>query len=122
MSRPRFLADHNFNQDIVDGLTRREPAILIMLASEVDMQESSDPELLEFAARADLLVLTHDLKTMPGHAYERVAAGQPMPGVIAIRQSIGIGRAIEFLLEIWSAGNAQVYRDQVIYQPTRITP
>lgn len=75
MSRPRFLADHNFNQDIVDGLTRREPAILIMLASEVDMQESSDPELLEFAARADLLVLTHDLKTMPGHAYERGRGG-----------------------------------------------
>ena len=122
MSRPRFLADHNFNQDIVDGLTRREPAIPIMLASEVDMQRSSDPELLEFAAREDLIVLTHDLKTMPGYAYARVAAGQAMPGMIAIRQSIGIGRVVEFLLEIWSAGNAQVYRAQVIYQPTRITP
>jgi hypothetical protein len=47
------------------------------------------------------------------------AAGLPTPGVVAIRQSIGIGRAIEFLFDIWAAGQAELYRDQVVYQPAR---
>jgi hypothetical protein len=90
-----------------------------VLASEVEMAQSPDPELLDYAARENLILLTHDLKTVPGYAYERVAAGLPMPGVVAIRQSIGIGRAIEFLFDIWAAGQAELYRDQVVYQPAR---
>jgi hypothetical protein len=46
VSRPRFLADHNFNRDIVEGLTRREPAIEIVLASEVEMHGANAPLVL----------------------------------------------------------------------------
>ena len=37
MSRPRFLADNDLNEHIVDGVHRREPAIELMRARDVGM-------------------------------------------------------------------------------------
>jgi hypothetical protein len=31
---------------------------------------------------AERILLTHDVKTMPGYAYERMVAGLPVPGII----------------------------------------
>jgi len=44
------------------------------------------------------VLLTHDRKTMPSFAYERVAAGLPMPGVFLVSDAMPIGQAIEQVL------------------------
>jgi Domain of unknown function (DUF5615) len=76
-----FLVDHNFNEDIVDGLTRRDVTLEFTYVRDVGLAAAPDPTMLECAATAGLVLLTHDRKTVPSFAYARVAARLPMPGV-----------------------------------------
>jgi len=42
MSRPRFLADHDLNDHIVDGLLRREPVLEFVRAREAGIADLPD--------------------------------------------------------------------------------
>jgi len=117
MSQPRFLADHDLNEHIVDGVLRREPALEFVRIREVGMSDKSDAEVLEFAAAQGFIVVSHDVNTMPANAYDRVNSGQPMRGLLIVHQSEPIGSIIESLLLIWSASEAEEWRDQVIFLP-----
>lgn len=44
------------------------------------------------------VLVTHDITTLANHAFERVAAGLPMPGVFAVSSRAPIGSAIDDLL------------------------
>jgi hypothetical protein len=50
------------------------------------------------ASFADRIVLTHDRNTLPSFAYERVRAGQPMPGVFVVSDLMPVGQAIDEIL------------------------
>ena len=50
MSRPRFLADHDLNEHIVNGAHRREPTLEIVRARDVGMHACPDAEVLEYAS------------------------------------------------------------------------
>ncbi len=113
MSRPRFLADHDLNDHIVDGVLRREPIIEFFRARDVGMDARPDPEVLEFAAAQGLLVVSHDVNTMLCHAFARLAACQPLAGLLMVRQTQPIGPVIDSLVLIWSASEAVEWRDQV---------
>ena len=56
-------------------------------------------------------------KTIPKHAYERVEAKEPMPGVIAIPDTIAIGLAIEELVTIIECSEQHEWENLVIYVP-----
>jgi hypothetical protein len=43
------------------------------------------------------MLLTHDVRTITAHAYERVAAGMPMPGVIEVNRTAAVGKLAEEL-------------------------
>ena len=91
MSRPRFLADHDFTEAILLGLNRREPGIEIRRLRDVGLSDRTDPDVLEYAAAEGLLILSHDVNTMTGHASERIAAALQMPGVFVAHQHDPIG-------------------------------
>ncbi|MGH7138758.1 MAG: DUF5615 family PIN-like protein [Pirellulales bacterium] len=78
---------------------------------------SEDPDVLEWAAQEDRVVVSHDVNTMPAFAYERVRAGQSMPGVFIVPTSMAIGQAIDELEFAVEAMPAEECRDQVIYFP-----
>ncbi len=73
--------------------------------------------LLAWAADHDRLLLTHDLRTMKDFAYDRVAAGLPMPGVLLLRDRLPIGRAIEEVLIVVLCSQENEYRDRVVFLP-----
>src|SRR5882762_6556836 len=93
-----LLIDVNLNQRILRGLQRAVPHLDCIVAQKVGLGATEDPLLLEQAAAQNRIVVTHDLKTMPKFAYERVNAALPMPGVIAVPDSLPIGHAIEDLM------------------------
>jgi predicted nuclease of predicted toxin-antitoxin system len=107
MSRPRFLADNDLNDHIVTGLLRREPAIEFKRAREVGLQNRPDPEVLEYAAAHGLIVVSHDVNTMPSHAYRRLTQGAPMSGLLMAKQTDPVGPVIEDLLLVWSSSEAE---------------
>ena len=78
----RLAADENFNGDIVRGLLRRNPKLDIVRVQDVGLSGADDPSVLQWAA--DQGRDTHDISTLAKHAFDRIAAGQPMPGVFEV--------------------------------------
>ena len=117
MSRPRFLADHDLNEHIVHGVLRREPAIEFIRAHDVGMHERSDAAVLEYAAEHQMIVVSHDVNTMPANAYTRIRAGMPGTGLLMVKQSDPVGMIIDDLMLIWSASEAEEWQNVVGFLP-----
>jgi hypothetical protein len=113
----RLLADENLNQRILRGLKLRLPDLDHTRAQDVGLKGLPDAAVLAWAAEHKLILVTHDLKTVPRHAYARIEAGEFMPGVIAFSESLPIGQAIEELVTIIECSGQSEWRDQVIYLP-----
>ncbi|MEH2083910.1 MAG: DUF5615 family PIN-like protein [Nostoc sp.] len=67
-----FLADENFNNQIIRGVLRRNTNVDIVRVQDVGLIEADDPTVLEWAAQNRRVVLTHDVTTMTNFAYERL--------------------------------------------------
>lgn len=115
MSRPRFLTDHDLNEHIVTGVLRREPVLACVRVCDIGMSERSDAEVLAYAADHGLIVVSHDVNTMPSAAYARMSAGQKMSGLLLVKESDPIGSIIASLLLIWSASEAEEWDGQVCF-------
>jgi hypothetical protein len=90
-----FLADQNFDGDIIRGLLREIPDLDIVTAHHAGLSEALDPMLLEWAADHERVVLTHDKKTMPDHAGHRIRTGELMCGVVVVPLLLPIRQAID---------------------------
>ncbi|PYK99420.1 MAG: hypothetical protein DME19_08765 [Verrucomicrobia bacterium] len=112
-----LLIDENLNHRILRGLLRSVPHLDYLLASDAGLKGTNDPAVLDFAARENRVLVTHDLRTIPKYAYERVKAGLPMPGVIAISDDLPIGRVIEDLAVIVECAAPSEIQLLVIYFP-----
>ena len=117
MSRSRFLADHDLNEQIVTGVLRREPALECVRARDVGMSERPDAEVLAYAADNGFMVVSHDVNTMPSAAYGRMSSGQKMSGLLMVKQSDPVGAIISCLIVIWSASEAEEWENQVCFLP-----
>jgi hypothetical protein len=112
-----FVVDQNFNEHIVDGLTRRDAALEFTHVRDVDLAAAPDPLVLEWAAERSLVLLTHDRQTVPAFAYDRVAAGLIMPGVFLVSDEMPISQAIDELLVAAHCLTPDECRDVVRYFP-----
>lgn len=93
----KILADQNFNGDILRGLRERIPELDCVATYEVGIGAYSDPKLLDWAADESRVIVTHDAKTFPAFAYERMGKGEKMCGVIVVSAKTPIGQAIDDL-------------------------
>ena len=107
MSRPRFLADNDLNDAIAVGVLRREPAVEIARLRDLGLATWSDPEVLDFAARENWIVVSHDVNTMREAGSTRLAARLPMNGLLLAHQRTPVSAIIESLLLIWAASEAE---------------
>ena len=113
----RLAADENLNNDIIRGVLRRQPDLDIVRVQDVGLSSADDPIVLEWAAREERVLLTHDVSTITKYAYERVRAGKPMPGVFEIGRTVPIGRAIEDVLLLAECSLDGEWEGQVRYLP-----
>ena len=111
----RFLADYDFNAEIVDGLLRRESSIDVKTGFDAGLQGVPDPDLLDKPADEGVLV-THVHRTMPRYFAEFISQRQ-CPGVCIIPQRLEIAAAIDELLLIWSASESEECVDRILYLP-----
>jgi hypothetical protein len=115
----RFLADENFDNDVIRGVRRANPKADIVRVQDTHLFHADDPTILAWAADEGRILLTHDVKTMTKFAYERVAAGLPMPGIIEVNEDLPIGQTIEDLLIIIGSSEPEEWDGQVRYLPLR---
>ena len=114
--RPRFQADADFNQKIVLGLRRRERAVVFGDAHAAGIVGIPDPDVLHRAADLGRILISHDRKTMPAH-FAGFLDSRSSPGLIIVPQDLDIGLAIEDLLLIWAASDAEEWKDKVGFLP-----
>lgn len=93
----RRAADENFNADIV-----RVARTWVSLAPMIRPSSGG---------------LTHDISTLVGHAFARVGARQPMPGVCAVRARDPIGSTIEDLVLLAECSLEGEWEGQVRFLP-----
>lgn len=111
------LIDHDIDQDILRGLLQRVPGLDAITAREVGLSEAPDPELLIWAAKEGRIIITHDGRTMPGHAADLMNAGETIAGVIVISRRIPIRQAIEELEVIVSCSEADEWENIIRHLP-----
>jgi len=114
-----LAADENFNYDIVRGLLRRKPGVDIVCVQDVGLSGADDPSVLDWAARENRILLTHDVSTITHYAFERVQGGKSMPGVFEVSRTVSIGIAIEDILLLAECSHEGEWEGQVRYLPLR---
>lgn len=113
----RLLSDENFNGDIVRGLLRRHPELDLLRVQDVGLIQARDPDILEWAAQEQRVLLSHDVSTVPPVAYKRVSDGRPMFGVFIVPDRMGIGQAVNEILFLSLDAEPDEWKDQVLYLP-----
>jgi predicted nuclease of predicted toxin-antitoxin system len=114
--RLKFQADADLDERVLRGLRRAMPEIDFQTAAAAGLERLPDPEVLRLAADAGRVLVTQDRRTMPGHFRRFVSLGRS-PGVILLREGVSIGSAIEELLLIWSASDAEDWSNRLIWIP-----
>jgi Domain of unknown function (DUF5615) len=113
----RFVADENFNNNIIRGLLRRQPELDIVRIQDVGLSGADDPTVLEWAAQEGRVLITHDIATITQYAYQRIEAGLPMSGVFEISLDLPIGTIIEDILLLAECSLDGEWEGQIRYLP-----
>lgn len=113
----RLAADENLNSNIIRGLLRRNDNIDIVRIQDAELSGADDPRMVAWAASEGRILVTHDSRTVPRYAAQRIEIGQTMPGVFIVPPSISIGQAIENLLLMCECTTASEWEGLVFYLP-----
>jgi Domain of unknown function (DUF5615) len=112
-----FLADQNFDGDIVRGLLRRIPDLDIVTTHQANLSEALDPDLLGWAASNERVVLMHDRRTMPDHAGDRIRNGLRMWGVVVVPLRFPLSQAISEIELFAKCSLEDEWKDKVQFLP-----
>jgi Domain of unknown function (DUF5615) len=116
MTKIRFQADADLKQAIVAGTIRREADIDFKSANAAGFEGKKDEEVLAITARDGRVLVTHDRKTMPIEFGEFILS-QNSSGVLIISQNLPISEAIDALILVWEASNAEEWVNQIMSIP-----
>jgi len=115
----QLAADENFNNNIIRGVLRQKPDANIVRVQDVGLSGADDPSVLEWAAQQGRILLTHDVSTITRYAYERVEAGQEIPGVFEVSRTTPIGPVIEDIVLLLECSLEGEWAGQIIYLPLK---
>jgi hypothetical protein len=110
----KFLADENFNNDILRGVWRRIPDASFTRVQDTEIAGADDPR---DAAEQGYIVLSHDVNTMRGYFYDRITAELSAPGLFLVHKQRSIGEVIDALELIILASDESEWLGQAIYVP-----
>jgi hypothetical protein len=86
---------------------------------DIGLSGKADQTILQWCAGEHRVLFTHDASTITKYAYERVIAGQPMPGVFEVSRDVPIGSAIDDILLVAEYSIEGEWEGQVRYLPLR---
>jgi Domain of unknown function (DUF5615) len=113
----RLAADENFDQRILNGLRRRLPEVDVVRVRDSGLSGATDVAILDWTATEGRVLVSHDVRTITRHAYDRVRSGQVMPGVFEVPARAPIGQVIEDLVLLITVSLPREWEGQVRYLP-----
>lgn len=118
----RLAAHENFNNDLLRGIRRRQPAVDVVRIQDAGLSGADDPTVLEWAAGEGRVLLTHDVTTLTHAAYQRVIGGLAMPGVFAVHEDAATAQVIEDILLLVECSLELEWDGRVLYVPMESLP
>lgn len=113
----RFACDENFNNVIVRSLQNRVPELDLVRLQDTEIAGADDNKVLEWVAANGRILLTHDLRTIPRHFYERMNRSEPVPGVFAVPDDIPPGQVAADLELLVKASQVGEWDGKLLYLP-----
>ena len=113
----RLAADENLTNGIIRGLVRRDAQADVVRVQDAGLLGADDSRVLAWAASEGRILVTHDARTVPYYAEQRIDAGLPMPGVFVVPRSSSVGQAIEDILLLCECSPATEWDGLVFYLP-----
>jgi hypothetical protein len=110
-----LFADENLDGRLYRGLLRR--GLDLLRAQGVGLTGADDPMILDWAARAGRVLVTHDVATMPDHAYERLTQGLAMLGVMVVPANMRTSLALNEIEWIAACSRPEDWEGRVRYLP-----
>ena len=118
--RPHFhasVAHQDLDHVILRGLLLRVPNLDVITAHQVGLSNTSDPELLVWAAEHERVIVTHDRRTMPYHATSRIARAEKIAGIIIVSRQLPVSQVINDLEIIVSCSDMVEWENVVKHLP-----
>jgi hypothetical protein len=113
----RFHTEADFDRRIVRATLRREPTIDLQLATAARGSAGSrgipEAQVPAVAAQAGRMLLSHDHRTMPTYFGDFIAT-QESPGVIIMPQRMLISMAVEWIITVWAASEAEEWTNHIL--------
>lgn len=111
----KLAADENFDGKILRGILRYLPDLDVVRIQDTLLYGAGDPEILEWAAQEQRVLLTHDINTLIGFAYDRIREGKYLAGVLEVHDDIPVGQAIENIVLMIECSFDHEWENQVRY-------
>ena len=84
---------------------------------EAELEGVGDPEVLAAAAQQGRILVTQDIRSMPGHFAAYLHGGGKSPGVFLVPKKLTSGAAIEELLLVWLSSEADEWENPIVWLP-----
>ena len=110
----RLASDADVHGEIIRGLRRHLPEIDLVRVQDALSEGTFDQAILAWAAAENRILISNDRNTMVGFAYQRVAAGDPVAGLISTTNEQSIGAAIDDILLIAECMPENEMREQIV--------
>lgn len=115
----RFAADENFNNDILRAVWRLDPTLDIIRVQDTEASGFDDPSLLEWLEKENLILLTHDVNTIPKHVSDHLKADKHSPGIFLVSSDSPISPIARDILLIAKCSSIEEWLDQIWFLPFR---
>ena len=115
----KLAADENIESAVVSGLLRLVPPVDIVRVQDFGLSGASDPDVLEWAAHAERILISHDFRTMNDAFYARKEIGAQRLGLVLMAETLPIGRALEELLLFVQVSSDNEWDGRVMHLPER---
>ena len=99
------------------ALLLRQPDLDIVRVQDVGLAGVDDPDILDWAAANDRIILTHDRATLPDYAFERLAVGESMPGVFILNDRFPVRACDQEILLMVACSEQPEWSDRVVHLP-----
>jgi len=113
----RFQADADLDGRVLRGFRRVAPEIDVRSAADARLAGVPDTEVLRRAAEQGRVLISQDRRTMPAYFRRYTSVGLQSPGLILLREGVSIAAAIEELVLIWSASEAEEWINRLLWIP-----
>jgi hypothetical protein len=113
------LLDENMPHAVREALRRLEPLLDVQVMGETGSPplETEDLDLLAWLQREGRILVTRNRRTMPTHYANFLEADGHIPGILMVAEDFSIAQLVDDLFLIWSASEAEEWRDRLIYLP-----